>query len=131
MILASAIFFGCSRNVPTAPTASPYPDSPLSLRSSSGLLFGFVIDRSGACIADATVQVVRPAVGQSIVQRTPCSVWDYDGGFFFTDLTPGVELTLRAEAPGYMAAESTFLPSSPSGYQAVSIVLTRIVVKND
>jgi uncharacterized protein (DUF39 family) len=95
------------------------------------LLFGFVIDRSGACIADATVQIIKPTLGESLVQRTPCSVWDYDGGFFFRDLTPGVELTLHAEAPGYMAAESTFLPSSPWGYQAVSIVLTRIVAKED
>jgi hypothetical protein len=139
MIVASAMLFGCSQNVPTAPTphpsqnsAPPSPDPipppqpPPSFPSSSGLLWGFVIDRSGACIADATVQVLSPALGQTIVQRTPCSVWDYDGGFLFTDLTPGVWLTLRAEAPGYMVAYPTFLPLSPSGYQAVEIVLTRI-----
>jgi hypothetical protein len=140
MLLLSAILFGCSGNIPTAPTASRYlespplppsPSSPPSPPASSGLLFGFVVERSGACIADATVQIIRPTLGERLVQQTPCSVWDYDGGFFFRDLTPGVELTLHAEAPGYMAAESTFLPSSPWAYQAVSIVLTRIVAKED
>ena len=139
MIVASAMLFGCSQNVPTAPTPRPSLDSappspdplpppqpPPSLPSPSGLLWGFVINPSGVCIADATVQVVRPALGPTIVQQTPCSVWGYDGGFLFTDLTPGVRLTLRAEAPGYMVAYRTFLPSSPWGYQAVDIVLTRI-----
>lgn len=92
--------------------------------NSRGLLAGFVVERTGACITDATVEIVGgQGVGQRVTQTTPCGVWDYDGGFVFYDLEPGKELTLRAAAPGYRPAERTFTPFSPSGYRAVSIVL--------
>jgi uncharacterized protein (DUF39 family) len=71
-----------------------------------------VIDETGVCIVGATVQVVRgQGLGQNITQSTPCAAWDYDGGFVFRDLAPGVEMTLRASAPGYTAEEKTVVPA--------------------
>jgi hypothetical protein len=72
-----------------------------------------VVDEAGVCIVGATVQVVRgQSLGQSITQTTPCDAWAYDGGVVFKDLTPGVEMTLRASASGYAAQETTVVPSS-------------------
>jgi hypothetical protein len=72
-----------------------------------------VVDESGVCIVGATVQVVRgQGVGQSVKQTTPCDAWAYDGGFVFRDLTPGVEMTLRASASGYAEQEKIVAPSS-------------------
>jgi hypothetical protein len=54
------------------------------------------------------------------------SVWDYDGGLLLTNLTPGVELTLRGAATGYNAGEKSFLPfATPGSYQAVFITLSK------
>ncbi len=81
-------------------------------------LVGIVIDDQ-VCIEGATVRVVSSgqAAGQIIAQKTPCGVWEYDGGFAFENLTPGVEMTLRASAPGYAAYEKKVVPSLGSqGY---------------
>ena len=57
------------------------------------------------------VEVVRgQAQGQRIMQETPCDAWSYGGGFTFTGLSPGVEMTLRASAPGWSTEEKTFVP---------------------
>ncbi len=72
-----------------------------------------VVDETGVCIAGATVQVVRgERLGATLTQTTPCDAWAYDGGFVLTDLTTGVEVTLRASAPGYAEQEKTFIPTS-------------------
>jgi hypothetical protein len=72
-----------------------------------------VVDGGGACIVDATLEVVRGQgpVGQNFTQQTPCGAWDYDGGVVLKNLTPGVAMTLRAWAPGYVAQEKTLIPS--------------------
>jgi hypothetical protein len=46
-----------------------------------------------------------------IAQATPCDYWGYGGGFEFTDLSPGVEMTLRASASGYADQELSVVPS--------------------
>ena len=70
-----------------------------------------VVDPRGACIPGATVQVVAgQAVGNPIVQETPCSVWDYAGGVEYHNLAAGVPMTLRASAPGYAPEEKTITP---------------------
>jgi len=70
-----------------------------------------VIDRTGACIPGATIQVVAgQAVGNAVTQETPCSVWDYAGGVEFHYLTAGVPMTLRATAAGYADEERTVTP---------------------
>ena len=123
-IFVALTMFGCSDGgVPTAPnlpttTASPTP-TPAVLTS----LRGFVVEPGGACIKDAMVEVVRgQALGQRIVQDTPCDAWAYDGGFVFKELSPGVEMTLRASAPGWSTEEKTFVPHS-GGQTAVLVSL--------
>ena len=49
-------------------------------------------------------------VGQSVRQTTPCDAWSYDNRFQFKDLTPGVEMTLRASAPGWNTLMKTVIP---------------------
>lgn len=76
-------------------------------------LWGMVIEASGVCIAGATATVVGgQAIGQTIRQEIPCDAWAYDGGFLFTNLTPGVPMTIRASASGYVEREMTVVPSS-------------------
>ena len=45
-------------------------------------------------------------VGEVITQQTPCAVWDYgDVGIMLRRLTPGVVVTLRASAAGYLTVK--------------------------
>ena len=70
------------------------------------------VERTGACIADATFEIVS-GQGPSddiIRQETPCSVWDYGGGIMLRNLTTGVAMTLRASAPGYNTVERSLFP---------------------
>ena len=123
--------WGCSEDVvsPTAPpasgsTANPTPPPPRPVPGGSGILWGFVVGASGACIAEATAEIVRgEGTGQSQKQRTPCSAWDYDGGFEFRELTAGAEVTVRASAPGHRTSEATFIVSNRNGYTSVLISL--------
>jgi hypothetical protein len=72
-----------------------------------------VVEPTGLCVDGATVQVVAgQGVGQSVAQTTPCDAWGYYGGFEFHDLTPGVDMTLRASAPGWSTCEKTVVPHS-------------------
>jgi uncharacterized protein (DUF39 family) len=85
-----------------------------------------VIDTTGACVADATVEVVRgQRSGQRTTQTTPCGAWDYGGGFVFDDLTTGAEMTLRASASGWSTEEKTVIPHA-GAQQAVFLTLSRI-----
>jgi hypothetical protein len=86
-----------------------------------------VINPSGACIENATVQVVSgQRQGESQVQDPACDAWGYGGGFLFKDLTPGVPMTLRASAPGWTTQEQTFMPFAiPGSYVAVFLELSR------
>lgn len=126
-ILAILPLLGCSaenaQRLPAAPGAGvpPAPTAP-ALTS----VWAMVVADSGVCIVGATVQVVRgQGIGQNITQTTPCDVWAYDGGAVFKDLTPGVEMTLRASAAGYVPQEKTVVPSL--GFQtAVLLAPSRI-----
>src|SRR6188472_92712 len=100
-ILLIVVLAGCSsESVPRIPTApappvAPAPPTPPTPTTSSALLWVMVINEGGACIDGATIQILgAQGAGEPIPQRTPCGVWDYDGGLLLTDLTPGVELTL-------------------------------------
>lgn len=131
-ILTIAAVAGCAQGLPQAPTApaspiagapnppSPPPPSPVS---GSAVLWVMVIGNSGACIEGATIQVLRAeGAGQPIAQKTPCGVWDYDGGVVLANLTPGLEVKLRGAAEGLGSREMTFIPRS-GPYQAVFIEL--------
>lgn len=99
----------CTGQIPSAPSSSstvPTPGESLA-RAVSGI----VIDASGACIGGAIVEVVAgQAVGQKSAQSGPCDHWWPFNGFAFSNLTPGVSLTLRATAPGHVAKEMTVMP---------------------
>jgi hypothetical protein len=86
-----------------------------------------VITETGGCIEGATVQIVRAeGAGEPVRQSGPCDAWNPDGGVLLTDLTPGVEVTLRGAASGYAPVEMNFLPFPvPGRYQAVSIELKK------
>jgi hypothetical protein len=111
------VVFTLSRSQPAPP--------PTNVSSASAMVWGFVVDASGVCVEGAAVQVVRgQRVGETVAQRTPCTAWDYDNGFEFRPLTPGVSMTLRASAPGYVAREVTIVPQT--GWQStISIKLSR------
>ena len=129
-LLVIVALAGCSReSVPRIPTAaSPLaaPASPV-LRTGSALLWVMVLENGGACLEGATIQIVRAeGAGEAIPQGTPCGAWDYGGGLLLTDLTPGVEVTLRGAASGYAPREMSFLPFGvPGTYQAVFIILSK------
>ena len=97
--------WGISIDIPAlGPTLRPTP-RPASL-------FGAVVDSFFVCIPDAMVEVVRgQAQGQRMTQRTPCDLYDAPG-FVLSGLSPGVEMTLRASAPGWSTEEKTFVPHS-------------------
>lgn len=112
-ILAILTLVGCSQEnaqrLPTAPGPS-VPSAPTT--GSLTFVWAKVVDATGACIVGATVEVVRgQGLGQNITQSTLCDAWSFDGGATFKDLTPGVEMTLRASASGHAAQEKTVVPS--------------------
>ena len=85
---------------------------------------GYVIDHGGACLTGATVEIVSgPAAGRRVAQTTPCNVWGETNGFVLDNLTAGVELTIRAVAPGYQVAERTVSP----GGTRIEIVLSEAI----
>jgi hypothetical protein len=87
---------------------------------------GYVIDGSGICVPNATIEIVDgQGVGQRIRQETPCGAWDYGGGFTIKELTSGIALTVRASAPGFVTQEETFVPTPGPMYQAVFLTLSR------
>ena len=86
--------------------------TPSAPNTSGAFIGGMIVNESGVCIEGATVRVVRgQRAGESRMQTTPCAVWDIEGGFEFRGLTPGVEMTLRASATGYVDEEQTIIPS--------------------
>ena len=102
-IVAALTLCACSGE--TAPSLPLAPDA-------SASLWGMVIGPSGACIMDASIRVIGgQGLGRSIAQQAPCNVWDYGGGFVLGGLTPGVPLTLRVSAPGYVAKDTTVVPT--------------------
>jgi hypothetical protein len=127
-ILVIVALAGCSReSVPTAPASPVAAPAPPAPPTGSALLWVMVISETGVCIEGATIQILRAeGAGEPIPQRTPCGAWDYDGGLLLTDLTQGVELTLRGAASGYAPREMSFRPfPMPGSYKAVFITLSK------
>lgn len=110
-ILTTVALMGCSSDTHSPapmPSARPAPPS-----SGEALVWGLVVDESGVCVAGATARVVRgQRLGEVVSQETPCDAWDYSGGFMFRNVAPGVEMTIRASAPGYVDEERSITPSS-------------------
>jgi hypothetical protein len=107
--------YGCSS--PTTPTTPGAASAPVSGPRN---VFGVVINASGACLAGAVVEVIAgQAVGQKSAQSGPCDAWWPFNGFAFSNLTPGVSLTLRATAPGHATKDVTVKPD----LQPVEVVM--------
>jgi hypothetical protein len=71
-----------------------------------------VIDRTGACVEGAIVEIVHgEGLGRRVAQRTPCSYWDPDYDARFDGLSGTADATLRATAPGYVPAEQVVTPA--------------------
>ena len=132
LIVVTMLSAACSREsippgIPSAPSPStppsPAPDPPAPAPAQPGALWAMVISPTGGCIDGATLQVIAGgAVVQSGTQTDDCSVWDYGGGFLFKSLTAGVDVTLRASAPGYIGKDQTATPET-SVQRAVIIEL--------
>ena len=105
-LLAVVILAGCAEAAaPTvAPTVAPY---------TGAFVQAVVVARDHGCVPDATVRVLGgQLVHDSLTQVTRCGPWDDTGSsFYFRGLIPGVAVTLRASAPGYVAKELTVLPA--------------------
>lgn len=111
-LIITMVVPGCNDGAPPAPAPPPFdtttsPTSP-SPTAAGAFIWAMVVDDAGVCIPGATFEVLRgPVAGAKIVQQTPCSVWDYDGGVSFLGLFPGVTMTLRASANGYCPMTKT------------------------
>jgi hypothetical protein len=74
-----------------------------------------------------TVEIVRGfGTGRSVGQADNCSWWDPDYRTYFDNLIAGAEITLRASAPGYIAAEKAVVPLSTNPVPIADIELSRI-----
>lgn len=108
-LIAAVMSAACSDGRPgLLPTGLPpdtkQPPHPVA----TAFVWGMVVDESGVCIDSVTVSIIAgQGVGQSVQQKPPCGAWDYGGGFNFTDLTPGLFITLRVSAPGYAVLDTT------------------------
>jgi hypothetical protein len=133
-MLTALALLGCSSGEsapPTAPTASvsPAPNPPAPTPGATASFWAIVVPqgRGGVCIVGAKVEIVAgQAIGQSGTMPEACDVW-WVNGAFFRGLTAGVEMTVRASAPGYFAQEITVLPTpDPGPLTATVIRLPRI-----
>jgi hypothetical protein len=121
-VLTTLTLLGCSGDsaLPTAPAAplsalnlSP-PSCPAGPPTPGGpaWLWAMVVEDSGICILDATIEVIcGQAFGQIGTQTEECNVWGYSGGVIFTGLRPGLTMTLRASARGYAPQEKIVVPT--------------------
>jgi hypothetical protein len=138
-ILMTLALLGCSagESVPTAPSAasvvgSPAPNSPVSpaptppapAPGTTASFWAIVVPQGGggACIVGAKVEIVAgQAIGQSGTMPEVCDVW-WINGAFFTGLTVGLEITVRASAPGYLAQEMTVMPTPDPGPLRATVI---------
>ena len=86
-----------------------------------------VVEESGVCIEDATVELANEQGRiQSTQQLTPCDAWAYGSvGAMFVGLPSGAAVTVRGSAPGYETREKTVIPSS-GGQTATILTLPRV-----
>ena len=142
-ILTTLALLGCSSGdrAPTAPSpsvtapvsAAPNPPAPTPGASphlgATASFWAIVVPQGGGgvCIVGAKVEIVAgQAIGQSGTMPEVCDVW-WVNGAFFTGLTVGEEMTVRASAPGYLAQQITVMPTPDSGpLMATVIKLSRI-----
>jgi hypothetical protein len=105
-----------------APVSQSPPPTPPTPTTTSGFLWGQVLDQSGLCLHGGVVEIVDgPGTGRRSGQPDGCSAWDYVG-YEFRDLPLGATVTLRATASGYQPQDREFVV--PNGGEPVQFVLT-------
>ena len=138
ILLTTLALLGCSSgdSVPTAPSpspttpvVSPAPNPTAPTPGATASFWAIVVPQGGGgvCIVGAKVEIVAgQAIGQSGTMPEVCDVW-WVNGAFFTGLTVGVEMTVRASAPGSVTQETTVMPTpDPGRLMATVIQLPRI-----
>ena len=114
--------------VPSA-LVSPAPTPPAPKPATTASFWAIVVPQggSGVCLVGARAEIVAgQAIGQSGTMPEVCDVW-WINGAFFKGLTVGVEMTVRASAPGYVAQEITVMPTPDQGpLRATVITLPRV-----
>jgi hypothetical protein len=110
-MLTALLLINCSPETTMLTIPEITTDPPPSLLQAR--LWGMILEESGACISEATVEVVSGQARGRRVGQAPCNYWGYGGGFVFDSLAPGLEMTLRATAPGYREETLTARPGGP------------------
>ena len=112
------VLLGACTDVRLTPIAGPghvLPADPPTI-DSTGSIWGYVVDSSGICLTNITVEIVSgPGTGRQMVQAVPCDAWAYGNGFWFNNLPLGVTVTVRAKRPGYKPQDVDVLVRN-SGY---------------
>ena len=80
-----------------------------------------------AALAGFSLALALGGCSQQDLHQSPtaCDAGAYDGGVVFMELTPNVDVTLRASAPGYRPQERTVIPS-PGSPTAILFVPSRL-----
>lgn len=139
LVLSSCSGGETSRTPPTgfvqvAPTAPPTPP-PVAIPApvdtifpaAKGWLQVMVMGQGGACIDGAMIEIVSgPGTGFSGKQSAYCDVWDPWGGYYLYGLVEAEPIIIRASAPGYGSAESTFYPSADPNQSGYFITLSKV-----
>jgi hypothetical protein len=68
---------------------------------------------SEECVDDVTIEIVAGhGIGRRVQQANGCTAYEPDFRATFDNVPAGVELTVRASAPGYAPAEKTVIPKA-------------------
>ena len=115
------ILGGCADDRPTL-IAGPGIQPPTDQVQGMGSIWGYVVESSGICLSNATVEVVSgPGTGRQTEQTVPCDAWAYGNGFGFNNLPLGATVTLRAKRPGYKSQDLEVVVRS-AGYADVIVL---------
>ena len=93
------------------------PTAPVVPSNRTGFVSGFAHLSSGVCLSGAVVEILDgPRAGIKVTQADPCgAIWDYSGGYAFSDLPANTTVRMRASKEGYVAMEMTFSTSGLAG----------------
>ena len=121
LLLGSLLLLSLSCGDAAEPTPQSPQSPPPTPTSTSGFIWGQVLDQSGLCLHGAVVEIVQgPGTGRKSGQPDECDAWAYVG-YEFRDLPLGATVTLRATAPEYQPEDSEL--RVPNGGPPIQFVL--------
>jgi hypothetical protein len=124
-VLPTVALLACSQDLASLPTVpSSTTSSPPNIIANV-TLWGMGVDERGVCIPGATFRSWAARALAGVRRRRPLATHGLTTGVVFTEVTPGIEMTLRASAPGYSDERRTVVPRSGSQY-AVLFTPSRI-----